>query len=120
MLRCFDLTPDPFEALETAADLGFTSIITSGQAQTANEGAGLLAALMGRSAGRIIIMPGAGIRAETVGGLRHLPLGEIHASCRSANAGTGRGVLLGFSPAVVQRTDAARIRALRLAAGAGA
>jgi copper homeostasis protein len=113
--RCFDLTPDPVEALETAVDLGFRRILTSGQAQVANEGAGLLAALMGRAAGRIIIMPGAGIRAETVDGLRHLPLGEIHASCRSANAGAGRGILLGFSPAVEQRTDAARIRALRQA-----
>lgn len=113
--RCFDLTPDPFEALETAVELGFRRILTSGQAPTATEGAGLLAALMNRAAGRIIIMPGAGIRAETVDGLKHLALSEIHASCRSAKPGMGRGVSLGFSPAVEQRTDAARIRALRQA-----
>lgn len=113
--RCFDLTPDPFEALETAIDLGFQRILTSGGKQTAHEGADLIAALITRAMGRIIIMPGAGIRPETVGKIRHLPLQEVHASCRSVEVATGRVVSLGFSPPVVQKTDASRIRALRQA-----
>lgn len=115
--RCFDLTPDPFDALETAVELGFQRILTSGGAVSAREGAGLLAALMARAAGRIVIMPGAGIGPETVAELAHLPLREVHASCRSVEVGAGRGVTLGFSPAVLRKTDAARIRALRQALG---
>jgi copper homeostasis protein len=62
--RAFDLTADPFAALETLIDLGVTRILTSGQQPSAFGGAELIRSLIERSAGRIEILPGAGILPE--------------------------------------------------------
>ena len=62
--RAFDHVRDPMASLETAIDLGFDRILTSGQAPSAPEGIDRLAALVDRAAGRIEIMPGGGIHAE--------------------------------------------------------
>ncbi|MFK7809239.1 MAG: copper homeostasis protein CutC [Saprospiraceae bacterium] len=64
--RAFDLIPKPFEALEQLIDLGFHTILTSGQAPTAVEGQELLRQLVEKANGRIDIMPGAGIHALNV------------------------------------------------------
>lgn len=64
--RAFDATPDPFEALETIIDLGFSRILTSGQRPAAIEGAHLIRELVERADGRIEILPGGGIRAHNV------------------------------------------------------
>jgi copper homeostasis protein len=64
--RAFDVTPDPFEALEQVIDLGFTRLLTSGQKPSAMDGMDLIAKLIEKAAGRIEVMPGAGIRADTV------------------------------------------------------
>ena len=44
--RAFDVCRDPFAALETACQLGFDTILTSGQAASAAAGASLIAALV--------------------------------------------------------------------------
>jgi copper homeostasis protein len=59
--RAFDLTPDPFAALETLIDLGVTRVLTSGQQPAAPDGADLIRRLIERAAGRIEILPGAGV-----------------------------------------------------------
>lgn len=64
--RAFDLTPDPFLALETLISLGFTRVLTSGQRNTALEGAETLRQLQEQAAERIEILPGGGIRAHNV------------------------------------------------------
>ena len=40
--RAFDVTPDPFRALEELIDLGITRVLTSGQKNGAPEGAALI------------------------------------------------------------------------------
>jgi copper homeostasis protein len=62
--RAFDRTSDPFGALETLIDLGVTRILTSGQQRTALDGTDLIRRLIERAAGRIEILPGAGISPE--------------------------------------------------------
>lgn len=111
--RAFDLVPDMAEALETAVALGFHRILTSGGALTAVEGIDRLVQMKAMAAGRIIILPGAGITAETVSGLAALQPDEVHASCSTARVVAGRSVDLGFGPGVERVTDAARVRALR-------
>ena len=64
--RAFDMTPDPFEALETLIGLGVDRILTSGQEATVLEGLPLIAELVRRAADRIIVMPGGGITARNV------------------------------------------------------
>ena len=60
--RAFDVTPDPFRALDELIDLGFTRVLTSGQKRTAPEGIGLIRELINHANGRIEILPGSGIR----------------------------------------------------------
>ena len=62
--RAFDMTPDPFEALETLVGLGVERVLTSGQEVTVLEGLPLIAELVRRADRRIIVMPGGGITAR--------------------------------------------------------
>ncbi len=64
--RAFDVTPDPFKALEQLVDLGITRILTSGQRDSVQEGADLIAELIERAGKRIEILPGGGIRPFNV------------------------------------------------------
>ncbi len=59
--RAFDMTFDPFAALETLIGLGVDRILTSGQRASAHDGAKLLAELVQLAGDRIVIMPGVGI-----------------------------------------------------------
>ena len=60
--RAFDVTPDPFEALEQLVDLGFTRVLTSGQKDSVPEGVELIKKLIERASDRIEILPGGGIQ----------------------------------------------------------
>ncbi len=62
--RGFDVTPDPFRALEQLVDLGFTRVLTSGGGQSAVEGASTVRRLVDAARGRIEILPVGGIRAH--------------------------------------------------------
>jgi copper homeostasis protein len=85
--RAFDVTPDPFQALETLIDLGFTRVMTSGQAESALAGAYLIAELQQRSAGRIEILPAGGINSRTVAELvRRTGCDQVHASVRTTSS----------------------------------
>jgi copper homeostasis protein len=77
--RAFDMTADPFKAMEELVGLGIDRILTSGQKQTAIQGAGLIKKLIGKSAGRIGIMPGSGVKIHNVEELIRLTgASEIH------------------------------------------
>jgi copper homeostasis protein len=79
--RAFDVTPDPFESLETLIRLGFRRLLTSGQQQTVEEGSGLIKRLVEQAAGRIEILPGSGINAANAARLaRELGVDQIHAT----------------------------------------
>lgn len=83
--RSFDLTPDLFAAADAAIELGFDRILTSGGAPTAMQGSRTIAELARRTAGRISIMPGAGIRADNIAWALTIDhIEEVHASCRKA------------------------------------
>ncbi len=64
--RAFDLTPDPFEACRTIIRCGADRILTSGQQDSAVEGAALIHELITRFGTEIEILPGAGIKAENI------------------------------------------------------
>lgn len=61
--RAFDMTRDPFAALESAIRLGCKTILTSGQAADAMQGSALLRELHKRAAGRSDIMAGCGVNS---------------------------------------------------------
>lgn len=64
--RAFDMTPDPFEALESLIELGIKRVLTSGQKPKAPLGTDLISKLVQQSNGRISIMPGAGVNESTI------------------------------------------------------
>lgn len=64
--RAFDMTNDPFQALDDLIEIGVDRILTSGQTDSALDGAGLIQKLITRANGRIIIMPGHGIKEHNL------------------------------------------------------
>lgn len=83
--RVFDATPDPFKALEEIIDCGCERILTSGQKSAAAEGIDMLAQLVKQADGRIIIMPGAGVRSSNIETLiKGTGATEFHTSARIA------------------------------------
>ena len=64
--RAFDMTRDPFEALEDCIAAGFDRILTAGQQAQAVKGAPLIGELIKKANGRIAIMPGSGVNENTV------------------------------------------------------
>ncbi len=64
--RAFDMTRDPFEALEDCIEAGFDRILTAGQRALASDGVDLIADLIRKANGRISIMPGSGVNENTV------------------------------------------------------
>ncbi|MBK5279106.1 MAG: copper homeostasis protein CutC [Bacteroidia bacterium] len=64
--RAFDMTRDPFEALEDCIEIGFDRILTAGQQAQAVKGAELIGELLKKANGRIAIMPGSGVNEDTV------------------------------------------------------
>ncbi|TCM54459.1 copper homeostasis protein CutC [Rhizobium sp. PP-F2F-G48] len=114
--RAFDLVPDQAAALETAIDLGFERILTSGGETTAANGIAAIADLVRRADGRLSIMPGSGVTLSTVGPVLATGVREVHASCSvSVPTADRRLVDLGFAPEAARRTDAAVVRALKAA-----
>lgn len=82
--RAFDVTPDPFVALEQLIDLGVRRILTSGQETSAYNGSATIAELIRRAAGRIEILPAAGIQHFNVADVvTRTGCTQVHASLRS-------------------------------------
>jgi copper homeostasis protein len=79
--RAFDMTRDPFQALEDCIEAGFDRILTSGQQMQAIKGVDVIAELVKRAGDRIVIMPGSGINENTVSEIvRKTKANEIHFS----------------------------------------
>ena len=56
--RAFDMTRDPYEALDDLIEIGVDRVLTSGQEATAVEGREMIRKLIDRAGDRIIIFPG--------------------------------------------------------------
>ncbi len=82
--RAFDVCADMEQALEDIIEIGCERILTSGGKSTAIEGAGVIAGLVKKAAGRIAIMPGSGIDKNNVTDLvRFTNAVEVHSSARA-------------------------------------
>lgn len=81
--RAFDVCRDPLQALEEIIALGCHRLLTSGQQHSAFAGIPLLRQLTTQAAGRIIIMPGAGVNPQNAMHiLTETGATEIHGSLR--------------------------------------
>jgi len=115
--RAIDLCPDLGQATRLAIELGFERILTSGGAPSAPQGLAGLQRCHAAAAGRIAIMPGAGISADNVHLLRaQLPLTDIHASCSAPLPPASPAVLaFGFDAGGRRQTSSAKVAALKAA-----
>jgi copper homeostasis protein len=82
--RAFDRCRDPFAAMEQLIDAGCERILTSGQRPSVTDGVDLVAELNKKADGRIIIMPGSGVRKDNIKMLAEKTgCTEFHSSLRS-------------------------------------
>ena len=81
--RAFDRSAEPFEAMEDIIETGCERILTSGQKNNASDGALLIKQLIEAADDRIIIMPGAGVRADNIRTIAEITgAKEFHTSAR--------------------------------------
>lgn len=81
--RAFDCCLDQPQALEAVVKLGCQRLLTSGGQATAMAGQARLAALVQQAAGRLRVMPGAGLTAANIQELAaRTGASEFHASAR--------------------------------------
>ena len=121
--RAFDVCADPFAALDAAEELGLCTILTSGQAASAPQGAALLQKLVQQAGDRVEILVGAGVTAQNIPALAaqtgarafHLSGKQVLQSRMTfRREGVPMG-LPGFSEFEVWQTSEANIRAARQA-----
>ena len=121
--RAFDVCADPFAALETARSMGLCTILTSGQAASAPQGAALLRQLTERAGKDVEILAGAGISAQNIPVLAaQTGVRAFHLSGKQVlqsrmifrREGVPMG-LPGFSEFEVWQTSEANVRAARQA-----
>src|SRR6478735_9782657 len=120
--RAFDMTSDPFQALEDCIEIGFDRILTAGQQAKAVDGVNLIQELIQKANGRISIMPGSGVNENTVEEIvSKTGATEIHFSATTfheskmqyrnqAIAGMGSNEGSEFK---LQSVDAARVKKMR-------
>lgn len=81
--RAFDFIEDKSQALEDLIERGVSRVLTSGGAASAHGGAAVLMSLIEQAAGRIVVMPGAGINAQNLPQLiEQTKATEYHASAK--------------------------------------
>ncbi|GHB85133.1 copper homeostasis protein CutC [Persicitalea jodogahamensis] len=85
--RAFDLTPDPFSALESVIETGCERILTSGQKPTAPQGAALLTELVKQANGRIEIMAGGGVSSASAAQLAAAGVNALHLTGKAFRPG---------------------------------
>ena len=83
--RAFDLARVPTQALEDIIALGCERVLTSGGAASALDGAQAIRRWVEQAAGRMTIMPGAGVSAQNIAALKAATgANEFHASAKQA------------------------------------
>lgn len=120
--RAFDMTEDPIQALEDVIAAGCERILTSGQRNTAMEGAALIRELVEKAAGRIRIMAGSGLRAHNAEALAKASgAPEYHSTARDyedsrmeyRNPNVSMGGIPGVPEYGISVTRAPIVRAIR-------
>ena len=120
--RAFDMTADPLQALEDIIEIGCERILTSGQRNTATEGAVLLKTLVQQSQERIAIMVGSGVRAHNIAALvKETGAVEYHTTAKAyvesgmtyRNPNVSMGGIPGVPEYGISLTQAAEVKKIR-------
>ena len=99
--RAFDQVAQPLDSLDRLVELDIATVLTSGGAATAVEGAAMLAAIRRHAAGRIEIMAGGSIRPGNVADIvRATGVPAVHLSPRPARGLDARAIFAGMRAAL--------------------
>jgi copper homeostasis protein len=83
--RAFDMAADLFRALEDLCAAGIDRVLTSGGESSCLQGQKMIAQLAQKAQGRIVVMPGGGIKPQNARSfVDHTGVTEIHSGLRSA------------------------------------
>jgi len=112
--RAIDVIPAPMEAIDRLSRLGVRRVLTSGGAARSIDGVTAIAEIARRSAGRVEIMAGGGVRPRDIPELVRRGADAVHLSARASSScamptGPGGGAE-GYDV-----TDVAIVRAARAA-----
>ena len=81
--RAFDVTKDPFQAMQVLLSCKIDRLLTSGQRAKAMQGAELIAQLQDCFGDRIEILAGSGVNAQNAGELlARTGIRQVHSSCK--------------------------------------
>ena len=106
--RAFDVTPDPIAALDTLIELGIDRVLTSGQQPNVVNGTKLISELIKHAAGRIEILPGAGLEPGNIADfVEKTGVDQVHilASTLRAETSTAMNPGIYFGGALYPRED---------------
>jgi len=106
--RAFDVTPDPFEALDSLIELKITRVLTSGQQPNAIAGEKMISNLIQIAANRIEILPGAGLKHNNIAGfVERTGTNQVHfsASKLREETSTAMNPNIHFGGALYPRED---------------
>lgn len=111
--RAFDMTADLFRALEDVCSTGADRLLTSGGEQTSIEGQATITQLVARAQGRIVVMPGSGIKPENARRLvEQTGVREMHVGLRSSLPSPMVHHNLGISMGTIPGREYQRFRVL--------
>lgn len=81
--RAFDITKDPFQAIETLIDLKCDRILTSGQKSKAMQGMELIKDLQEKYGQQIEILAGSGMNHKNIQEMKnYTKIKQVHSSCK--------------------------------------
>ncbi len=116
--RAFDMTADPYGALQDAVSIGVDTILTSGQKNSCIEGMDLIEGICLAAGGRVDIMAGSGVNAAVIE--RFLSETDVTSFHMSGKTALESGMIFrrsdvnmgmpGIDEYEILRTDEARIR----------
>ena len=82
--RAFDITPDPYKAMEELIDLKIDRVLTSGQKAKAVDGLDLIKDLQTNYGNKIEILAGAGVNSTNASYIMdYTGIRQIHSSCKN-------------------------------------
>lgn len=121
--RAIDMTPDLSAALAAVLATGAKRILTSGGAPDATRGTAEIARMVKTAKGRIAIMPGGGVSADSIVDIAEATgAGEFHSSARTSLQSPVRfrkqGIVMGDIPDLEYRRYVVREESVRALVGA--
>lgn len=119
--RTIDMAPDPVAAVDVALGLDFHTILTSGGALKAPDGAETIAAMVARARGRLEILAGSGVNAGNVAALvKKTGVTAVHGSFAAPWPGVidPKLVRFGYIAADARETSQEAVRQVRAALAA--